>query len=107
MADVSSWADQVRNQPDYKYTAPWHYVNLPLGLSYEEFTKTVFNQANDNVYKAILKNTAILTDKASTRKQQAEALKFIIHFVGDLHQPMHVSRAEDICCISLANLGRL
>jgi hypothetical protein len=95
MADVSSWADQVRNQPEFRFTTEWHYANVPLGLSYADFAKTIPNQGKDNVYTAIAKNIAVLQDKASTRQQQANALKFIIHFVGDLHQPMHVSRAED------------
>ncbi|WP_345951276.1 S1/P1 nuclease [Mucilaginibacter sp. PAMB04274] len=95
MADVSSWADQVRNQPEFKHTEPWHYVNAPLGLSYHDFAQLVTNQSKDNVYTAIEKEIAILRDGSSTHLQQADALKFIIHFVGDLHQPMHVSRAED------------
>jgi len=50
---------------------------------------------NENVYSALLQQEHILTDPSSSRDQQIVALKFIVHFVGDLHQPMHVSRAED------------
>lgn len=95
LADVSTWADEVRNQPEYRHTAPWHFLNLPLGLSYPEFEKQVEGMSQENVYSALLNQEHILSDKTTTREQKTEALKFIVHFVGDLHQPMHVSRAED------------
>ncbi len=95
MADVASWADEVRNQPGYKNTAPQHFINVELGLSHDAFAKQVEGAANANVYKAIQDNAAVLRDTKSTKDQKAVALKFIVHFVGDMHQPMHVSRAED------------
>ncbi len=91
ITDVSTWADEHND----KATEPWHYINLPLGLSHEQFIETVSKQGIDNVYSAILKVEAILKDKASTQNQQNEALKYLIHLVGDAHQPMHVSRKED------------
>ena len=39
--EISSWADDVRNLPEYKQTEPWHYIDLPLGLSFEAFKKQV------------------------------------------------------------------
>jgi len=95
LADVSTWPDEVLRQPEYRATAPWHYLNLPLGLSYAEFEKQVGGMKEDNVYSALLKQEQVLGDKGTTREQKTEALKFIVHFVGDLHQPMHISRAED------------
>ncbi|HTI91708.1 MAG TPA: S1/P1 nuclease [Puia sp.] len=95
LADVSTWADEVRNEPEYKATGSWHYINLPLGLSYADFQRQVEGMSEANVYSALLQQEKILMDKSTTREQKIEALKFIVHFVGDLHQPMHVSRAED------------
>lgn len=95
MADVASWADEIRMKPQYKYTTPRHYVDLPLGLSYQAFKDTVSDQPADNVYKAVLQCEKDLSDPNGNKEQKAVALKFLIHFVGDLHQPMHVSRAED------------
>jgi hypothetical protein len=95
MADVSTWADQIRMKEEFKYTTPWHYINLPLGLSYSEFKQKVENMTEDNVYSAVLKQEKLLTDKDTPREKKIEALKYIVHFVGDLHQPMHISRAED------------
>ncbi|KAA5532230.1 S1/P1 nuclease [Taibaiella lutea] len=95
LANVSNWADEIRPLPEYKYAAPLHYINVPSGLDYNEFSKAVTSQQTDNIYTAILQCKKKLLDKTTTREQKAEALKFLVHFVGDAHQPMHVSRAED------------
>lgn len=95
MADVSSWADEVRNEPEYKHTASWHFLNLPLGLGHDEFVKYVKGLNNDNIYTAILKSEETLKNDSADIKTRQEALKFLIHFLGDVHQPMHISRKED------------
>ena len=95
LEDVSTWADEVRGKPEYKQTGPWHYVNLPMGLSFGEFQKSVEGMSEDNVYSALEKLEKEVVDPATPREKKVEALKFIVHFVGDLHQPMHVSKAED------------
>jgi len=95
LADISTWPDEVRSQPAYRHTAPWHYINLALGLSYADFEAKVKGMTQENVYSALQQQEQILGSTASTRLQKVEALKYIVHFVGDLHQPMHVSREED------------
>ncbi|HUB59831.1 MAG TPA: S1/P1 nuclease [Puia sp.] len=95
LAEISTWPDEVRSQPAYRNTATWHYINLPLGLSFTEFEAKVKGMTRENVYSALLRQEQILGSTASTRPQKVEALKYIVHFVGDLHQPMHVSREED------------
>jgi len=95
LAEASTWPDEVRSQPEYKHTGPWHYINLPLGLSEAEFEKTVKGMTQENVYSALLQQEQALGSTATTKQQKIEALKFIVHFIGDLHQPMHVSREED------------
>lgn len=95
LSDVATWADEVRNEPTFKETAGWHFVDLPLGLTFEEFGKEVRAQGEDNVYGAMMKMRSILTSNTASKTQKVEALKFLVHFVGDAHQPMHVSRKED------------
>jgi hypothetical protein len=95
LADVSTWADELRGNPDYRQTGPWHYINLPLGLSYDEFKSRVENMLEANVYSALVNQLRLLTDSTVPRDKKVDALKFVVHFVGDLHQPMHISRAED------------
>jgi hypothetical protein len=90
MASIATWADENKNTK----TAPWHFLNLPLGLTYDQFVKLV-TESDNNVYSAILKTEASLKDKNLTPEQKNEALKYMIHLVGDAHQPMHISRKED------------
>lgn len=91
IGDIASWADEVRDDK----TFPEHFINAPLGLTRTQFEREVKTQPQDNVYKAILANEAILKSTSSTMEDKQKALKFIVHFVGDLHQPFHVSRKED------------
>ena len=89
LADVSTWADQIRRKR--KHTAPWHYVNpVPgsdgLNLDCPE---------QGCVVSAIIEYSHVLRDKNASRQQRIEALKFVVHFVGDIHQPLHVGRARD------------
>jgi hypothetical protein len=95
LADIASWADEVRPTPEYRQTEPWHYINEPSGLSFDEFERQVERGDGMNVYKALLAQEKAVSDVKTTKQQKAEALKFIVHFVGDMHQPMHVSHAED------------
>jgi S1/P1 Nuclease len=95
LADVSTWPDEVRSQPAYRHTGPWHYLDLPLGLSFSDFDAKVKGMTQENVYSALQQQEQLLGSASSTRREKVEALKFVVHFVGDLHQPMHVSREED------------
>jgi len=95
LSDVSTWPDEIRSQPPYRHTGPWHYLNLPLGLSFPDFEKQVEGMTQDNVYSALRKCEAEIVNPQASREQKVFDLKFIVHLVGDLHQPMHISRAED------------
>lgn len=93
--DVSTWADEARNQPEYKTTGNWHFINLPLGLSKSEFKDSVKNLKAENLYQAYHTMIAEINDPNLSKAKKTVALKFIIHLIGDAHQPMHISRAED------------
>lgn len=95
LSDVSTYADEIRSKPEYKKTGSWHYINLPVGLTREQFNLRVNALTQDNVYTALMQCEQDLQSKLTSRDQKIFALKFIIHLVGDLHQPMHVSREED------------
>ena len=95
LAEISTWPDEVRSQPAYRNTASWHYINLPPGLSKADFETKVKGMTQENVFTALQQQEQLLGSAGSTRAQKVEALKYIVHFVGDLHQPMHVSREED------------
>lgn len=90
IADVSTWADEHRSPQ----TAMWHYINLPMGLSCVEFEKAVRSSEN-NIYEALINAEKTLQNEKAAPQARIKALKYIIHLVGDAHQPMHVSRKED------------
>ncbi len=89
LADVASWADENRGRS----TASWHFINVENGLSFDEFKNQINNKVN--VYTALVNEENILSDGKASREDRVTALKYIVHFVGDIHQPMHVSRAVD------------
>jgi hypothetical protein len=94
MPIVSTFADEIRYEDAYIFTAPWHYLNLPEGLNYETFSARVKTDTAANVYNALLKMQAQLKNPKSSKEDKTFALKMLIHFVGDLHQPMHISRGH-------------
>jgi len=95
LADISNYADEIRSDRDYKYTSIWHYADVPAGYNFEQFSTAIKTMRQDNVYKMVLRFEADLKDPDLSRSKKAVALKFLVHLVGDLHQPMHVSNAED------------
>jgi hypothetical protein len=92
MADASTWPDDIRTlRPE---TAPWHYVDIPRGTSRREIAK--FCPLPEScVTQAITDQLAILRSPNIDPQKKADALRFLIHFVGDLHQPLHATTNND------------
>jgi hypothetical protein len=91
MSAASTWADEIKSDPNYKKYSPWHYVNMPLDSEYNISKK---NPQGDIVF-ALKKCIEILKDPNSKKKEKSFYLKFLIHLVGDIHQPLHTGRFED------------
>ena len=91
LAFVSTYGDEIRSNKEFKHFDPWHYVNLPLDKRYGEETP---NPKGD-VYHAVNHCVRVLKDSNASREDKAFYLRLLVHFVGDLHQPMHVGRSED------------
>lgn len=92
---VSTYGDEIRGNEKYRSTGNWHYVNAPQDLDYAQFVRYLKTDTNANVYNALLKMVGELKNPKASKDEKVFALKMVIHLVGDLHQPMHVSRAED------------
>ena len=90
LASVSTWADEMRSNPDWRPYDKWHYVNLPLDKEYSEMEHT-----EENVVTIINKAIEILKSKDATKDRKKFYLKYLVHLVGDLHQPMHTGRYSD------------
>lgn len=95
LAGISTWADELRERdPDLgRRSARWHYVNIgESGCRYEPARDC---PGGDCVIEAINDQAAILGDTARSDGERLQALKFVVHFVGDVHQPMHAGYAHD------------
>ena len=92
MADGSTWPDDIRAlRPD---TPPWHYIDIPLGTT-RRVVGTFCDPKESCVTQAITDQVAILRSADADAQKRADALRFLIHFVGDLHQPLHAVTNND------------
>lgn len=85
-ADACTWPDHPRKR------AAEHFVNLPRDA------KSLLAPCGDEqacVVSAISKDFAVLSSKASLDGEKATSLKYLGHWVGDVHQPLHVSFKDD------------
>jgi hypothetical protein len=89
--DSATWADDERGK--LPATAPWHFIDIPLGV--KQGSAKNFCGAGGCVLQAITDQLAILKYKNAPGTKRAAALRFIIHFVGDLHQPLHATTNDD------------
>ncbi len=91
LARVSTWADEIRSERKYDFAGPWHYTSIPTG-------KTYFDQKRSkdgDVIEALFRFEETLRDPKKSKEEKADSLKFMVHMMGDLHQPLHVGIAED------------
>jgi len=91
IVSISSWADQVRNSR--RESGPWHYIDIPIDKKHLDMARDCKN--GDCVIAKIEDFKKVLVDPAATPVQRREALMFIVHFIGDMHQPLHCSDNKD------------
>jgi len=90
MADSSTWPDDIRGQAK---NGPWHYIDIPRGAKGGPLSE--YCGKDGCVTKAIEDELAILKNKNADPAKRTEALRYVIHFVGDLHQPLHAVTNDD------------
>ena len=91
LASVATWADSVRTK--HPETGPWHYVDIPTWES-------SYNPERDCpkgacIITALTEKLAILSDKGRSKADRGDALRFVVHFMGDLHMPLHNGERSD------------
>ena len=89
LSRVSTWADEIKSDPDWKHAWNWHFCTIPDGEDYESGKYTGDAVEKIKEFSGVLKNL-----KASKEDKQV-ALKFLVHLIGDLHQPLHVGKGND------------
>lgn len=88
--EASTWPDDMRSNPSpfwQKTASPWHYVTLD-GTVYDHAP------AEGDALEALARFRSVLRNPQASRAEKQQALRFIVHLVADLHQPMHVGK----CC---------
>ena len=91
LESIASWADDIRNQR--RETSTWHYINIPIATVPGDWKP--FCPATGCVLGVIPEMIAKVKDTNLTTAQRGEALKFLVHFIGDMHQPLHVGDNGD------------
>lgn len=97
LADVATWADDVRDLPGEsalaKATTRMHYINFADDRCHYDAARDC--PGGQCVIGAIDHYSTVLGDLARGDVERAEALRFLVHFVGDVHQPLHAGYRSD------------
>jgi hypothetical protein len=96
LAEVSTWADEIR--PQHPETRRWHFVSIPIHPN--AGVPSGYDSARDCpqdecVVAKIEEFERVLADPQASERGRLEALKYVVHFIGDVHQPLHASNNDD------------
>lgn len=91
MAIASTWMDEIRSVPEWDYTADWHWVTIPDGMSYAQTEKN----PNGDLINALRTIISDLKKGNLSPVEEEQKLKMLIHLIGDIHMPLHVGTGED------------
>ena len=92
LASFASWADDFRAA--HRESAGWHFVDIPHDADNYDATRDCPADTSC-VIAAITKYRDILADCSLTNQQRSDALRFVVHFVGDIHQPLHAAEKNE------------
>lgn len=87
----ANWPDNAGHTEEYKHTKTWHYRNVDAGVDYDAAPR----EPAGDVTTAIRSQYAILADPNASKEDKKLALIFLVHFTGDIHQPMHTGHLSD------------
>ena len=97
LADVANWADAIRGGDDFDGSIWYHFEKIPDGAGYLDNLRALDprQRQKGGLVAAILLADRTLRDEGASPAEQADALKFLVHCVGDIHQPLHTGRPPD------------
>lgn len=97
LAYWANWPDFVKSDSSFKHADGYHYVNIDSNLPKTEFLTALKNTSEENLYKrALFLINELKTNQNLSKPQQQEYLYYLIHMIGDAHQPLHVGREQDL-----------
>jgi hypothetical protein len=91
LVNASTHADDIKSDSRYDKYYNWHFLNMELDDEYEEITPS----ERGDVFIAINKCIDILESDSVSNTDKSFYLKLLVHFIGDLHQPLHIGRYQD------------
>ena len=91
LAFVSTFGDDIKSDDAYDKYYTWHFVNFPFDTKYKDSKK----DKRGDIVMGIEHCIKVLKDPNTSQQDKAFFLKFLVHLIGDLHQPLHVGRGED------------
>lgn len=91
----ANWPDFIKSDSNWRHASSWHYVDGPGHLSKDSFLTAIKNVPGKTLYTQIPAMIAQLKDKSQSIEQRRIALAFLVHLIGDLHQPLHVGNSAD------------
>lgn len=91
LASVANFADEIKADRSFSKFSAWHYVNFPTDKKYTDVTPSQYGDLIAGIRHCI----SVVKNENSTRADRVFYLKFLVHLIGDLHQPMHAGKGED------------
>ncbi len=105
LASIALCADDIKYKsiscgevfavPRQEASKPWHYIDIPIGTPFEKINFENYCPQDSCVLKQIPLNISTLKNSSASLIEKQFALMFLVHFVGDLHQPLHCAEGKD------------
>jgi hypothetical protein len=96
IAITSNWADFIKSDTSFNFLSPWHYMNVKQGLTQAQFNQVLAQDTVTDAYSRLNFLVAELKNRQLSPDKKKMYLRLLIHIVGDIHQPLHVGRFEDL-----------
>ncbi|MGO4289307.1 S1/P1 nuclease [Chitinophaga sp. RAB17] len=98
MAMIANWPDFIKSDTTHQYdhTNSWHYLDFPADIDRAKFDQLLNAATGENLYTETQAMIKDLKNRELSQEKKLFALTFLVHMMGDMHQPLHVGRDEDM-----------
>ncbi|SKA12737.1 S1/P1 Nuclease [Chitinophaga eiseniae] len=95
---IANWPDFIKSDTTHQYdhTNTWHYLDFPANVGRAAFDSLLKAATGENLYSQTQAMIRDLKNKHLSKEKKLFALTFLVHMMGDMHQPLHVGRDEDM-----------
>lgn len=97
LAMAANWGDFIKSDTAFKYLNSWHFINIGPNYDYERFIEQLHTDTTANIYNRLyFLSSELKSNSTLSLDKKRQYLKLVIHLLGDIHQPMHVGKPEDL-----------